>query len=161
GGRFMKAVRVHTPGGPAALRHEDAPEPTPKPGEAVVKIDAAGLNYIDVYFRSGLYKADLPATIGMEGGGTVVAVGPGVKDVKVGDKVAYTSVRVSYAEQAAVPVDRLVKLPKGVSLKQRAAGMLQGAPAHYLACSLYYLRDGVTVLVLAAGVGVRLPLREI
>src|SRR5438034_9900427 len=119
----MKAVRVHTPGGPEALRHEDAPEPTPKPGEAVVKIDAAGLNYIDVYFRSGLYKADLPATIGMEGGGTVVAVGPGVKDVKVGDKVAYTGVRGAYAEQAAVPADRLVKLPKGVSTKQGAAAM--------------------------------------
>src|SRR5437660_6665922 len=157
----MKAVRVHTPGGPEALRHEDAPEPTPKPGEAVVKIDAAGLNYIDVYFRSGLYKADLPATIGMEGGGTVVAVGPGVKDVKVGDKVAYTSVRGAYAEQAAVPADRLVKLPKGVSTKQGAAAMLQGTTAHYLACSSYNLRKGDTALVHAAAGGVGLLLCQI
>src|SRR5258708_1494264 len=118
----MKAVRVHTPGGPEALRHEDAPEPTPKPGEAVVKIDAAGLNYIDVYFRSGLYKADLPATIGMEGGGTVVAVGPGVKDVKVGDKVAYTSVRGAYAEQAAVPADRPAHAPEGRDTRQGPTG---------------------------------------
>src|SRR6266705_3413928 len=157
----MKAVRVHTPGGPEALRHEDAPEPTPKPGEAVVKIDAAGLNYIDVYFRSGLYKADLPATIGMEGGGTVVAVGPGVKDVKVGDKVAYTGVRGAYAEQAAVPADRLVKLPKGVSTKQGAAAMLQGTTAHYRACSSYNLRKGDTALVHAAAGGVGLLLCQI
>src|SRR5438034_18354 len=147
----MKAVRVHTPGGPEALRHEDAPEPTPKPGEAVVKIDAAGLNYIDVYFRSGLYKADLPATIGMEGGGTVVAVGPGVKDVKVGDKVAYTGVRGAYAEQAAVPADRLVKLPKGVSTKQGAAAMLQGTTAHYLACSSYLTRASLNHSIATRG----------
>src|SRR2546426_12483885 len=131
----MKAVRVHTPGGPEALRHEDAPEPTPKPGEAVVKIDAAGLNYIDVYFRSGLYKADLPATIGMEGGGTVVAVGPGVKDVKVGDKVAYTSVRGAYAEQAAVPADRRGHTPKGVRTHTGAPGMPPGARGPNLARS--------------------------
>jgi NADPH2:quinone reductase len=157
----MKAVRVHTPGGPEALRHEDVPEPTPKPGEAVVKIDAAGLNYIDVYFRTGMYKADLPATIGMEGGGTVVAVAPGVKDVKVGDRVAYTSVRGAYAEQATVPADRLVKLPKGVSTKQGAAAMLQGMTAHYLACSMYNLRKGDTALVHAAAGGVGLLLCQI
>jgi len=157
----MKAVRVPTPGGPEALRQEDVPEPTPKPGEAVVKIDAAGVNYIDVYFRTGLYKADLPATIGMEGAGTVVAVAPGVKDVKVGDKVAYTGVRGSYAEQAAVPADRLVKLPKGVSTKQGAAAMLQGTTAHYLACSTYNLRKGDTALVHAAAGGVGLLLCQI
>src|SRR5256886_17307586 len=157
----VKAVRWHAPGGPEARRHEDAPEPTQNPGEAVVKVDAAGLNYIDVYLRSGLYKADLPATIGMEGGGTGVAVGPGVKDVKVGDKVAYTSVRGAYAEQAAVPADRLVKLPKGVSTKQGAAAMLQGTTAHYLACSTYNLRKGDTVLVHAAAGGVGLLLCQI
>src|SRR5881628_1754757 len=157
----MKAVRVHTPGGPEALRHEDAPEPTPKPGEAVVKIDAAGLNYVDVYFRTGLYKADLPATLGMEGAGTVVAVAPGVKDVKVGDKVAYTGVRGAYAEQAAVPADRLVKMPKGVSTKQGAAAMLQGMTAHYLACSTYPLKKGDTCLVHAAAGGVGLLLCQI
>src|SRR3989442_2757691 len=161
GGPSMKAVRIHTPGGPEALRHEDAPEPTPKPGEAVVKIDAAGLNYVDVYFRTGLYKADLPATLGMEGAGTVVAVDPGVKDVKVGDTVAYTGVRGAYAEHAAVPADRLVKLPKGVSTKQGAAAMLQGTTAHYLACSTYNLRKGDTVLVHAAAGGVGLLLCQI
>ncbi|PYN98686.1 MAG: NADPH:quinone reductase [Candidatus Rokuibacteriota bacterium] len=157
----MKAVRVHTPGGPEALRYEDAPEPTLKAGEALLKIDAAGLNYIDVYFRTGSYKADLPVTLGMEGGGTVVAVAQGVKDVKVGDKVAYSGVRGSYAEQAAVPADRLVKMPKGVSTKQGAAAMLQGMTAHYLACSTYNLRKGDTALVHAAAGGVGLLLCQI
>src|SRR3989442_12176155 len=113
GGPSMKAVRIHTPGGPEALRHEDAPEPTPKPGEAVVKLDAAGLNYIDGYFRTGLYKADLPATLGMEGGGTVTAVGPGVSDVKVGAKVAYTGVRGSEAQDAAFSGGHPAPLPPG------------------------------------------------
>lgn len=157
----MKAVRVHTPGGPEVLRYEDVPEPAPKAGEALVKIDAAGLNYIDVYFRTGLYKADLPATLGMEGGGTVRTVGPGVTDVKVGDKVAYTGVRGSYAEHAAVPVDRLVPLPQGVSTKQGAAAMLQGMTAHYLACSTYPLKPGDTCLVHAAAGGVGLLLCQI
>jgi len=157
----MKAVRVHTPGGPEVLRYEDVPEPTPKAGEAIVKVDAAGLNYIDVYFRTGLYKADLPATLGMEAGGTVVAVGPGVTTVKVADKVAYTGVRGAYAEMAAVPADRLVKLPKGVSTRQGAAAMLQGMTAHYLACSTYGLGKGDTCLVHAAAGGVGLLLCQI
>lgn len=157
----MKAVRVHAPGGPEVLRYEDVPEPTPKAGEAVVKVDAAGLNYIDVYYRTGLYKADLPAPLGMEAGGTVVAVAPGVTAVKVGDKVAYTGVRGAYAELAAVPADRLVKLPKGVSTKQGAAAMLQGMTAHYLACSTYSLRKGDTCLVHAAAGGVGLLLCQI
>jgi NADPH2:quinone reductase len=143
------------------LRYEDVPEPTPKAGEAVVKLDAAGLNYIDVYFRTGLYKADLPATLGMEGGGTVTAVGAGVSDVKVGDKVAYTGVRGSYAQYAAVPADRLVPLPQGVSTKQGAAAMLQGMTAHYLACSTYPLKSGDTCLVHAAAGGVGLLLCQI
>src|ERR1700675_2566980 len=104
----MKAVRIHAPGGPEAMRYEDAPEPTAKPGEAVVKVEAAGINYIDVYFRSGQYKAELPITLGMEAGGTVSAVGSGVTDVKVGDKVAYTGISGAYAEYAAVPALRLV-----------------------------------------------------
>jgi NADPH:quinone reductase len=157
----MKAVRVHTPGGPEALQYEDAPQPTPKPGEAIVKVDAAGLNYIDVYFRTGLYKADLPATLGMEAGGTVTAVGPNVTEVQIGDKVAYTGVRGAYAEYAAVPAERLVKLPKGVSTKQGAAAMLQGMTAHYLACSTYGLRRGDTGLVHAAAGGVGLLLCQI
>jgi NADPH:quinone reductase len=157
----MKAVRIHTPGGPEVLRHEDVPEPTPKAGEAVVKVDAAGLNYIDVYYRSGLYKAELPFTVGMEAGGTVTAVGSGVNDVKMGDKVAYTGVAGSYAEYAAVPVARLVKLPAGVTTKQGAAAMLQGMTAHYLACSTYPLKAGDTCLVHAAAGGVGLLLVQI
>jgi NADPH2:quinone reductase len=157
----MKAVRIHAPGGPEALRYEDAPEPAPKAGEAVVKVEAAGLNYIDVYFRTGLYKADLPATLGMEAAGTVTAVGAGVSDVRVGDRVAYTGVRGSYAEYAAVPADRLVKLPQGVSAKQGAAAMLQGMTAHYLACSTYPLKSGDACLVHAAAGGVGLLLCQI
>jgi len=154
----MKAVRIHAPGGPEAMRYEDAPEPTPKPGEAVVKIDAAGINYIDVYFRSGQYKAELPVTLGMEAGGTVSAVGQGVTDVKVGDKVAYTGIPGAYAEYAAVPAARLVALPAGTSTKQGAAAMLQGMTAHYLACSTYPLKPGDVCLVHAAAGGVGLLL---
>ncbi|HKC82426.1 MAG TPA: alcohol dehydrogenase catalytic domain-containing protein, partial [bacterium] len=107
----MKAVRVHSPGGPDALRFEDVPEPVAKAGEAVVKIDAAGVNYIDVNVRTGLYKQDLPFTVGFEAGGTVAAVGPNVTEVKVGDPVAYTGVLGAYAQSAAVPAARLVRLP--------------------------------------------------
>jgi NADPH2:quinone reductase len=154
----MKAVRIHAPGGPEALTYEDAPEPTPKAGEAVVKVDAAGLNYIDVYQRSGLYKLDMPLTLGLEAGGTVTAVGPGVTDVKVGDKVAYTGVPGAYAQYAAVPAQRLVVLPGGLGTKQGAAMMLQGMTAHYLACSTYPLKGGDTCLVHAAAGGVGLLL---
>ena len=154
----MKAVRIHTPGGPEVMRYEDVPEPTAKAGEAVVKVDAAGINYIDVYFRSGQYKAELPLTIGMEAGGTVKAVGPGVTDVKVGDKVAYTGIPGAYAEYAAVPAARLVTLPSGITPKQGAAAMLQGITAHYLATSTYPLKPGDTCLVHAAAGGVGLLL---
>jgi NADPH2:quinone reductase len=154
----MKAVRIHTPGGPEAMRYEDAPEPTAKPGEAVVKVEAAGINYIDVYFRSGQYKAEMPLTLGMEAGGTVSAVGPGVTDVKVGDKVAYTGIPGAYAQYATVPVPRLVALPAGINAKQGAAAMLQGMTAHYLACSTYPLKPGDTCLVHAAAGGVGLLL---
>ena len=157
----MKAVRVHAPGGPEALKYEDVPEPTPKPGEAIVKIDAAGLNYIDVYQRSGLYKLDLPLTLGLEAGGTVTAVGAGVTEVKVGDKVAYTGVPGAYAQYAAVPAQRLVVLPAGLQPKQGAAAMLQGMTAHYLACSTYPLKTGDTCLVHAAAGGVGLLLCQI
>ena len=157
----MKAVRVHAPGGPEALKYEDVPEPTPKQGEAIVKIDAAGLNYIDVYQRSGLYKLDLPLTLGLEAGGTVTAVGAGVTEVKVGDKVAYTGVPGAYAQYAAVPAQRLVVLPPGLQPKQGAAAMLQGMTAHYLACSTYPLKTGDTCLVHAAAGGVGLLLCQI
>ncbi|TMA57842.1 MAG: quinone oxidoreductase [Deltaproteobacteria bacterium] len=157
----MKAVRVHAPGGPEVLTFEDVPEPQPKAGEAVVRVDAAGLNYIDVYYRSGLYKAQLPMTLGLEAGGTVTAVGPNVTEVKVGDKVAYTGVAGAYAQYAVVPAQRLVVLPAGVSTKQGAAAMLQGITAHYLACSTYPLKKGDTCLVHAAAGGVGLLLCQI
>jgi NADPH2:quinone reductase len=157
----MKAVRVHTPGGPDALRYDDVPEPTPGPGDAVVKVDAAGLNYIDVYFRTGQYKTQLPATLGMEAGGTVTAVGAEVRDVKVGDKVAYTGVPGAYAQLAAVPAQRLFVLPAGLSTRQGAAMMLQGMTAHYLACTTYPLKSGDTCLVHAAAGGVGLLLCQI
>ncbi len=157
----MKAVRVHAPGGPEALKYEDIAEPTPKAGEAIVKVDAAGLNYIDVYQRSGLYKLDMPLTLGLEAGGTVSAVGSGVTEVKVGDKVAYTGVPGAYAQSAAVPAAKLVMLPQGVSTRQGAAAMLQGMTAHYLACTTYPLKKGDTCLVHAAAGGVGLLLCQI
>src|SRR5882762_1925923 len=102
----MKAIRVNAPGGPDVMRYEDAPEPTPKAGEATVKVDAAGINYIDVYQRSGQYKLALPLTLGLEAGGTVTAVASDVTEVRVGDKVAYTGVPGAYAQFAAVPAPR-------------------------------------------------------
>ena len=157
----MKAVRIHTPGGPEVMRYEDAPEPTPKAGEAVIKVEAAGINYIDVYFRSGQYKGEFPLTLGMEAGGTVTAVGPNVTDVKVGDRVAYTGVPGAYAQSAVVPAARLVTLPPGITAKQGAAAMLQGMTAHYLACSTYPLKPGDVCLVHAAAGGVGLLLCQI
>ena len=157
----MKAIRVHAAGGPEALKLDEIPWPSPKAGEALVKVDAAGLNYIDIYFRTGMYKAELPLTIGMEAGGTVTAVGANVSEVKVGDKVAYTGVAGAYAEQAVVPSSKLVVLPAGVSTKQGAAAMLQGMTAHYLACSTYPLKKGDTCLVHAAAGGVGLLLCQI
>jgi NADPH2:quinone reductase len=127
----------------------------------VVKVDAAGLNYIDVYYRSGQYKAELPMTLGMEAGGTVAAVGANVTGLRAGDKVAYTGVPGAYAEYALVPADRLVVLPAGLSTRQGAAAMLQGMTAHYLACSTWPLRSGEACLVHAAAGGVGLLLCQI
>src|SRR5213083_2356844 len=157
----MKAIRVNAPGGPEVLRYEDVADPTPKAGEATVKVDAAGINYIHVYQRSGQYKLTLPMTLGLEAGGTVTAVGPNVTEVRVGDKVAYTGVAGAYARYAAVPAQRLVVLPAGVSTRQGAAAMLQGMTAHYLACSTYPLKRGDTCLVHAAAGGVGLLLCQI
>ena len=157
----MKAIRVHTPGGPEALRFEDVPDPEPKPEEAVIQVDAAGVNFIDVYLRTGRYAATLPFTLGQEAGGTVVAVGEGVSEVSVGDRVAYSGGSGAYAERAAVPAQRLVKLPDGVSTRQGATAMLQGMTAHYLACDTYPLRPGDTCVVHAAAGGVGLLLCQI
>jgi NADPH2:quinone reductase len=144
------------------MRYEDVPEPAPKPGETLVKIEAAGLNFIDVYYRTGAYKAaTMPFTVGVEGAGSVTAVGEGVKDVKVGDRVAYTGVPGSYAEVAAVPADRLVRLPDAVTNRQGAAAMLQGMTSHYLASSTYPLKAGDTCLIHAAAGGVGLLLCQI
>jgi NADPH2:quinone reductase len=154
----MKAVRVHTPGGVDVLRYEDVPTPTPKEGEALVKLEAIGINFIDIYMRSGLYKAPLPLTLGQEGAGVVQAVGPQVTEVKVGDRVAYSGTTGSYAEYAVVPAARLVKLPDGVDAKTGAAAMLQGMTAHYLSHSTYPLKAGDTALVHAAAGGVGLLL---
>jgi NADPH2:quinone reductase len=143
------------------MRYEDTPEPTPKAGEATVKVDAAGINYVDVYQRSGQYKLALPLTLGLEAGGTVTAIGPNVTEVKVGDKVAYAGVPGAYAQYAAVPAARLVVLPAGLSTRQGAAAMLQGLTAHYLACSTYPLKSGDTCLVHAAAGGVGLLLCQI
>ncbi len=157
----MKAIRVHEHGGPEVLRYEDVPDPRPQPGEAVVRVEAVGVNFIDVYNRTGLYKETLPVTLGREGAGTVVAVAPGVQDVAPGDRVAWAGVFGAYAEQAAVPADRLVRLPDGLDARQGAAAMLQGMTAHYLACTVYPLKRGDACLVHAAAGGVGLLLTQI
>jgi len=157
----MRAVRVHHPGGPEVLQYEELSPPDPKAGEALVEVHAAGVNFIDVYKRAGLYKVALPATIGEEGAGKVVAVGDGVSEVRVGDRVAWASVLGSYAEYAIVPAARLVPLPSEISATQGAALMLQGMTAHYLAASTYPLRQGDRCLVHAAAGGVGLLLVQI
>src|SRR6266478_829961 len=154
----MKAIRVHAPGGPESMKLEDVAAAAPAAGQAQVKLEACGVNYIDVYFRTGAYKAPLPLTPGMEGAGTVTAVGPGVADVKVGERVAWTGVAGSYAQMNVAPADRLVKLPDGLSFKDGAAAMLQGMTAHYLAASTYPLEKGDVCLVHAAAGGVGLLL---
>ncbi len=149
----MKAVRVHQYGGLEALKYEDVPVPEPGEGEAKVKIEAVGVNFIDIYHRIGRYQGQLPLTLGQEAAGTVEAVGPGVKDVKPGDRVVYASVQGSYAEYAITPSWRLVPIPAGVTSQQAAAVMIQGMTAHYLTFSTYPLEEGETALVHAAGGG--------
>ncbi|HST09760.1 MAG TPA: quinone oxidoreductase [Terriglobales bacterium] len=154
----MRAIQAKRTGGPEVLELVELPVPEAKGNDAVVKIAAAGVNFIDIYFREGRYKAVLPFVPGQEGAGEVVAVGPDVKQLKVGDRVAYTMVMGSYAEYAAVPEDRLVKIPGGVSYLQAAAAMLQGMTAHYLSHDTYPLKKGETALVHAAAGGVGLLL---
>ncbi len=154
----MKAIRVHKYGGSEVLTLEDLPTPQPGPGQALVKIEAIGLNFIDVYQRTGLYPAPLPRLMGVEGAGVVEAIGPDVTEVRVGDCVAYTGVPGSYAEYAIVPAERLVTLPPGVDTRTAAAAMLQGMTAHYLIHSTYPLKKGDSCLVHAAAGGVGLLL---
>jgi NADPH2:quinone reductase len=154
----MKAIRVHAPGGPESMKLEEVAAAAPAAGQAQVKLEACGVNYIDVYFRTGAYKAPLPLTPGMEGSGTVTAVGAGASDVKVGDRVAWTGVIGSYAQMLSVPADRLVALPKELTFKDGAAAMLQGLTAHYLVTSTWPLQKGQTALVQAAAGGMGLLL---
>jgi NADPH2:quinone reductase len=156
--KSMKAIQIKQTGGPEAMELVELPVPQPKANEAVVKLAASGVNFIDVYNREGRYKAPLPFVLGQEGAGTVTTVGTDVKSVKVGDRVAWTSVLGSYAEYAAVPADRLVPIPQGVSDQQAAATMLQGMTAHYLSHDTYPLKRGETALVHAAAGGVGLLL---
>lgn len=150
----MKAIRVHECGGPDALSYDDVPTPEPKAGEALVKITASGVNFIDVQQRAGRYKPPaLPFTLGSEAAGTVAAVGEGVTEVAVGDRVAYAMVIGAYAEYAVVPAKRLVKLPTGIDAQTAAAVMLQGLTAHYLTHSTYAIKPGDTALVHAAAGG--------
>ncbi len=149
------AIRVHDHGGPEKLVWEEVPLPDPKPGEVLVRHHAVGLNYIDVYFRTGLYKApSMPVTVGMEGAGVVEAVGDGVTELKVGDRVAYAGALGAYAEARCAPADRLVKIPDGIDFTQAAAMMLHGMTAQFLVKRTYAVKKGDTILVHAAAGGV-------
>ena len=154
----MQAIQVEQVGGPEAMEVVDLPMPQPKANEAVVKLAASGVNFIDVYFREGRYKAPLPFVPGQEGAGTVTAVGPEARSVKAGDRVAWCGLLGAYAEYAAVPADRLVPIPQSVSDQQAAATMLQGMTAHYLSHDTFPLKKGETALVHAAAGGVGLLL---
>jgi NADPH2:quinone reductase len=157
----MKAIQIKQTGGPEVMELVDLPVPQPKPNEAVVKISAAGVNFIDVYNREGRYKAQLPLVLGQEGAGVVTAVGSDAGGtVAVGDRVAYTMTLGSYAEYAAVPADRLVKIPTGVSDRDAAAAILQGMTAHYLVYDTFPLKKGETALIHAAAGGVGLLLTQ-
>ncbi len=157
----MHAIRVSAPGGPEVLRLEQIPVPEPAPGTVRVRVEAAGVNFIDVYKRTGLYKVPMPAVFGEEGAGVVDAVGDGVTGLAAGDRVAWANVMGAYAEHAIVPAARAVPLPAGVSSTQGAATMLQGMTAHYLATSTWTLKPGDRCLVHAAAGGVGLLLVQI
>ena len=154
----MQAIQVTTVGGPEVLTPTELPVPSPKPNEAVVQIKASGVNFIDVYFREGRYPAPLPFVDGQEASGVITEIGSEVTNVQVGDRVAYTSALGSYAEYAAVPASRLVKVPDELDFEQAAAAMLQGMTAHYLLHSAYPLQQGETALIHAAAGGVGLLL---
>jgi NADPH:quinone reductase len=157
----MKAIRIHATGGREKMVYEDVPMPSPAKGQALVKIHSIGLNFIDVYFRTGLYKAALPFTPGMEAAGTVESVGEGVDLVKSGDRVAYALALGAYAEYALVNASSLVPLPENLDFDSAAAVMLQGLTAHYLTHSTFPLKKGETVLLHAAAGGVGLLLIQI
>lgn len=149
----MKAIRIHQYGGPEVLTDEDVTKPEPGAGEARVKLEAVGVNFIDIYHRTGLYKSSLPITLGMEGAGVVDAVGAGVSSLKRGDRVAYAMVQGAYAEYAVAPAWRLVPIPAELDFRSAAAAMLQGMTAHFLTHSTYPLQPGDSALVHAAAGG--------
>src|SRR2546422_1507712 len=150
----MKAIQITRTGGPEVLQLVELPEPKPKPNEALVKISACGVNFIDIYLREGRYPAQLPFIEGQEAAGVVMETGSEVRQVKSGDHVAYVGVVGAYAQCAAVPADRLVRIPTGIDDREAAAAMLQGMTAHYLCHSTYPLKKGETALVHAAAGGV-------
>jgi len=154
----MKAIRLAKTGGREALSYTDVPDPRLEPGQVLVAIEYAGVNFFDVYQREGVYPVPLPTTLGTEAAGVVLAVAADVSDFTVGDRVVYQGVQGAYAERSTVPADRLVKVPEGVSTRTAAALMLQGLTAHYLATSTYALKAGDTALVHAAAGGVGLLL---
>jgi len=157
----MKAIRIHKTGGPEVLTVEEIPDPVVGPKDVLVEITASGLNFIDVYFREGIYPIPLPTTLGFEGAGVVVAIGKEVKDFKVNDFVAYVGILGSYAKRSIVPESRLVKVPKKIPLKKAAAMMVQGITAQYLTMSTFPLKKGDVCLVHAAAGGVGLLLCQI
>jgi NADPH2:quinone reductase len=157
----MKAIQIQKTGGPEVLTLVEIPRPVPKPNEVVVKIAAAGVNFIDVYFREGRYSTPTPFTSGQEAAGIVSDVGSEVKSVQAGERVAYTGVPGSYAEYAAVPADRVVRVPDGVDDRQAVAAMLQGMTAHYLVNDSCRLKKGETALIHAAAGGVGLLLVQL
>jgi NADPH:quinone reductase len=157
----MRAIRIHRTGGPEVMQVEELPTPTPGPGQVLVKVEAAGVNFMDVYVRAGGYPRELPWALGEEGAGVVTAVGPGVSDVSTGARVAWAAAPGSYATDVLVQADRLVPVPAGVSTRDAAAVMLQGMTAHYLAYSTFPLHQGETCLVHAAAGGVGLLLVQL
>jgi NADPH2:quinone reductase len=154
----MKAIQMKKTGGPEVLEVRELPVPEPGPGQVLVKIEASGINFIDVYLREGRYPAKLPYVPGQEAAGVVAAVGPEVSGFKVGDRVAWCHVMGAYAEYAAVPVAMLIAIPECITMQQAAAAMLQGMTAHYLAYSTYAIQRGDAVLVHAGAGGVGLLL---
>ena len=154
----MKAIRVHATGGPEVLKYEEVPRPSPGPGQALVRVEAVGVNFLEIYQRTGLYPVTPPFTPGSEAAGTVVEIGPKVTAVTGGQRVVSTNFAGAYAEYAVAPADRLVVLPDGVSARMGAAAMLQGMTAHYLVYATYRLSRGDTCLVHAAAGGVGLLL---
>ncbi|HEY1160132.1 MAG TPA: quinone oxidoreductase [Terracidiphilus sp.] len=157
----MKAIQIHETGGPEVLKLADLPIPEPGPGQVLIRVEATGVNFIEIYFRKGVYKASLPLVPGSEAAGTVEELGPGVTGFAAGDAVASVSVVGSYAEYALVPAASLVKVPEGLSMEKAAAAMLQGMTAHYLAYSTFPLKAGETALVHAGAGGVGLLMTQI